>query len=69
MEKRTILAIVLSFLVVLAYQYFFVKPKPPVQQQPLPRRRSRQKQARRNQPKLLPHVYRLPFLHPQNNGR
>jgi YidC/Oxa1 family membrane protein insertase len=31
MEKRTILAIVLAFAVVMIYQYFFVKPLPPKQ--------------------------------------
>ncbi len=31
MEKRLIVAIVLSFLVLMGYQYFFVKPdKPPL---------------------------------------
>jgi len=34
MEKRTILAIVLSFAVVMIYQYFFVKPLPPKPQDP-----------------------------------
>jgi YidC/Oxa1 family membrane protein insertase len=36
MEKRLILAIVLSFLVLMGYQYFFVKPNKPALNQPAP---------------------------------
>lgn len=41
MEKRTILAIVLSFAVVMIYQYFFVKPPPP--KPPVPAEQEAQK--------------------------
>jgi len=46
MDKKTILAIVLSFLVVLGYNYFFVKPKPPAQQ---PAQQQAQEQAKTEQ--------------------
>jgi YidC/Oxa1 family membrane protein insertase len=36
MEKRLILAIVLSFLVLMAYQFFFVKPNKPIPNPPAP---------------------------------
>lgn len=44
MDKRTILAIVLSFLVVLGYQYFFAKPQKPAQQ-PAPQQSQEQAKA------------------------